>query len=57
MRKKASLQDIYRLYQVVVRVPTVLAALAELDNVTIDNVLTKPIKDTIGVTIFHNSFP
>lgn len=49
MRKKASLQDIYRLYQVVVRVPVVLAALAELDNVTIDNVLTNPIKDTIGV--------
>lgn len=49
MRKNASLQDIYRLYQVVVRVPTVLTTLAELDNSTIDNVLTNPIKETIAV--------
>lgn len=49
MRKKASLQDIYRLYQVVARIPTVVEALDELDHTTIDNVLTKPIKDILAV--------
>lgn len=50
LRKKASLQDIYRLYQVVIRVPKILALLSELENSTIENVLFKPIKDNVAVS-------
>lgn len=47
MRKKASLPDIYRLYQVIVRVPKLITILSELGNTTIENVLTTPMKDTL----------
>uniref|UniRef100_A0A1B0CAD0 Putative mismatch repair atpase msh6 muts family n=1 Tax=Lutzomyia longipalpis TaxID=7200 RepID=A0A1B0CAD0_LUTLO len=48
MRRNASLQDVYKLYRVVVRIPNLLGLLAEMDNSTVDNVLAKPIKDTFG---------
>ena len=49
LRKKASLQDIYRLYQVVVRIPKLTSILSELDNVTVKNVLLTPMKDVLEV--------
>lgn len=48
MRKKASLQDIYRLYQVVGRVPTIVASLAELENHTVSSVIGSPMKDSVA---------
>lgn len=48
MRKKASLQDIFRLYQIVIRTPKILELLSDLENVTVNNVLFTPIKDTLG---------
>lgn len=48
MRKKATLQDIYRLYQVVGRVPTVLTSLAELENYTVSSVIGTPMKDSMA---------
>lgn len=45
LRKKASLQDIYRLYQVVVRALHLERILAELENVTVDANLGGPLKD------------
>lgn len=44
-RKKVSLQDIYRLYQVVVRALKVEEMLQELENVTVDTNLGAPLKD------------
>lgn len=62
LRKRATLQDIYRLYQVVIRVPKILALLKELDCITINSTLCDPIKDALAVSIFcykylkhHNS--
>lgn len=52
LRKRATLQDIYRLYQVVVRVPKLLAVLKDLDCVTINNALYDPIQDALSVCIF-----
>lgn len=49
LRKRATLQDIYRLYQVVIRVPKILAVLKDLDCVTINNVLCDPIQDALTV--------
>lgn len=51
MRKKTSLQDIYRIYQVVVRVPKLINILDELCSTTVDNVLVTPMKDTLSVSI------
>lgn len=48
MRKKASLQDIFRLYQIVVRTPKILELLSDLENVAVNNVLYTPMKDTLG---------
>lgn len=45
MRKRASLQDIYRLYQVVVRAINVEQILQELGNVTVETNLCGPLKD------------
>lgn len=51
LRKRATLQDIYRLYQVVIRVPKILAVLKDLDCVTINNALCDPILDALTVSI------
>ncbi|XP_059618269.1 DNA mismatch repair protein spellchecker 1 [Phlebotomus argentipes] len=48
MRRNASLQDVYKLYRVVARIPNLLRLLSELENSTVDNILTDPIKDTFG---------
>lgn len=48
MRKRATLQDIYRLYQVVLRMPKMLSALQELDCVTVDSVICDPITDVLA---------
>lgn len=47
-RKRATLQDIYRLYQVTVRVPKILAALQELECVTIEKNICEALKDVLG---------
>lgn len=52
MRKNATLQDIYRLYQVVIRVPKIVAALQELECVTVNNVICDPMKDVLTVRIY-----
>lgn len=49
MRKKASLQDLYRLYQVVIRIPKIIAILTDLLNSTVENVIVSPLKDTLEV--------
>lgn len=45
MRKRAALQDIYRLYQVVVRTQKVENVLQDLGNVTVETNLCAPLKD------------
>lgn len=50
MRKKSSLQDIYRLYQVILRIPKLIGILTELDNTAVDSVLLVPMKDTLSVS-------
>lgn len=47
MRKRATLQDIYRLYQVVIRMPKLLSALQELDCLTVNSVICDPITDVL----------
>ncbi|KAJ6634018.1 DNA mismatch repair protein spellchecker 1, partial [Pseudolycoriella hygida] len=47
MRKKASLQDLYRLYQAVARMPKIITVLENLVNTAVDNVLVSPLKDTL----------
>lgn len=51
LRKRATLQDIYRLYQVVNRVPKIVAVLADLDCVTINDVLCAPMRDALAVSL------
>lgn len=51
LRKRATLQDIYRLYQVVIRVPKIVAVLQDLECVTINNALCSPINDALAVSI------
>ncbi|XP_055709286.1 DNA mismatch repair protein spellchecker 1 [Phlebotomus papatasi] len=48
MRRNASLQDVYKLYRVVGRVPNLLGLLSDLENSTVNNILSKPIRDTYG---------
>lgn len=48
LRKKASLQDIFRLYQVVLRMPKILRLLETLENPTVRNIINDPMKDTLG---------
>lgn len=50
-RKRATLQDIYRLYQVAARSPKILTVLRELGCVTIDKNLCEPLKDNLEVNI------
>lgn len=49
MRKRASLRDLYRLYQVVSNVPKALRLLKDIGSTTIDSVLLNPIKDSLSV--------
>lgn len=65
LRKRATLQDIYRLYQVIIRTPKILAVLKDMDCVTVTNVLCDPIQDALTVCIanmlnflsnFHRNF-
>lgn len=51
MRKKASLQDLYRLYQVVVRIPKIVTILDDLLNSTVENVIVSPLKVSCEVII------
>lgn len=48
LRKRATLQDIYRLYQVVTRTPKILAILKDLDCITINNTLCDPLEDVLS---------
>lgn len=50
MRKRATLQDIYRLYQIVNRVPKIVALLEDLECVTVNNVILNPMKDVLCVS-------
>lgn len=49
-RKRATLQDIYRLYQVAVRSPKLLTVLRELGCVTIDKNICEPLNDNLEVS-------
>lgn len=49
MRKKASLQDLYRLYQVVVRIPKIIVILSDLLNSAVDSVIVSPLKSSFEV--------
>lgn len=49
MRKKASLQDMYRLYQVVVRIPKIILVLDNLLNTAVESVLVCPLKESCEV--------
>lgn len=51
MRKKASLQDLYRLYQVVARIPRIIVVLSDLLNSAVESVIVSPLKDTCEVRI------
>lgn len=48
MRKRATLQDIYRLYQVVNRVPKTISLLQDLECPTVNSVICDPIKDILS---------
>lgn len=48
MRRNATLHDIYRLYQVVLRVPKMQSVLKELDCLTVNSVICDPIDDTLA---------
>lgn len=48
MRKKASLQDLFRIYQVVLRAPRLISTLLALENNTVTNVICEPMKNTLG---------
>lgn len=50
LRKRATLQDVYRLYQVVCRTPKILVILKDLECTTINDVLCGPIEDTLKVS-------
>lgn len=47
MKKSGSLQDIFRIYQVILRVPKILSLLNDLGNKTVASVLCNPLKDTL----------
>lgn len=52
MRKKSSLQDIYKIYQVVARIPKLLSLLEMMGNTTIESMICDPLKICIEVNIF-----
>lgn len=47
MRKKASLQDIFRVYQVVARLPKFLGIFEMIENSTVENVICGPLKTSL----------
>lgn len=49
MRKKASLQDLYRLYQVVVRIPKIVVVLDSLLNTAVGTVIVGPLQESCEV--------
>lgn len=49
MRKRATLQDIYRLYQVVVRVPKLLAVLRTLECTAVDSIIVAEMVEVLQV--------
>lgn len=49
IRKKATLQDIFRIYQVIMRIPKILDLLESTDDVTVKNILHDPLKSTYEV--------
>lgn len=50
MRRKAGLQDIFKIYQVILRMPDILESLKELDSPAVKNVLYDPLKDVYTVS-------
>ncbi|XP_022223308.2 DNA mismatch repair protein spellchecker 1 [Drosophila obscura] len=44
MRRKATLQDLFRIYQVILRTPKIVQILLGLENSTIENVICSPFK-------------
>ncbi|XP_055634998.1 DNA mismatch repair protein spellchecker 1 [Toxorhynchites rutilus septentrionalis] len=48
LRKKASLQDMFRLYQIILRIPKILHILSTLENTAIRSIIYSPMKDTLG---------
>ncbi|KAH8308107.1 hypothetical protein KR059_006489, partial [Drosophila kikkawai] len=44
MRRKATLQDLFRIYQVILRTPKILKLLLELENSTVESVICAPFK-------------
>lgn len=58
LRKRATLQDIYRLYQVANRMPKIISVLQELDCVTINDVLCQPMQDALAVSVndIHSNY-
>ncbi|XP_063702995.1 DNA mismatch repair protein spellchecker 1 [Culicoides brevitarsis] len=45
LRKKANLEDVYKLYVVATRIPSLLQILKDLSNSTINSILYEPLKD------------
>lgn len=50
LRKRATLQDIYRLYQVVIRTPKLLAVLRSLDCAAITSNIIDPMDEVLSVS-------
>ncbi|XP_058820446.1 DNA mismatch repair protein spellchecker 1 [Topomyia yanbarensis] len=48
LKKKSSLQDIFRLYQVVLRTPKILQLLETVENTAVRSIILIPMKDTLG---------
>lgn len=56
MRKRASLKDLYRLYQVIASMPRIQRLLEDIGSSTIDSVISAPMKDVLSVSIFFPHF-
>ena len=50
MRRKAGLQDIFKIYQVILRMPDILECLKRLNNCAVQNILYEPLKDVYTVS-------
>lgn len=53
MRKRATLQDIYRLYQAIIRIPKIIQSLQELECITITNAICDPMKDIFQELVMY----
>lgn len=53
MRKKASLQDVYKLYQVVIRLPRIITLLEDLENSAVQSVIIGPMNDMYQVRLIN----